>query len=278
MPRKPPIRPPPADARTVFRSRTSRCLALAAATAVIVTVVVRTGRRPRAEMPPADTPGADTPTARTAQPLLPETPTKARRRWPAAPAIIVIAAATGLTIHLTTHPDNSSGAACLSNPAMAPGTADEYVSGIPRPLILEDLPAPGTEIEPGTAMPLQESDEMHHDVSVLSVNRLRSTSQTQPGPGRRLVSVVIRERNTGQMRIIPQADNNAWLCDTDGTWYQHDEPMTTALGAAEATLLGPRQEVERRVVFQIREDARPSRVRIAVEGYDWTMTGDWKLG
>jgi hypothetical protein len=106
-------------------------------------------------------------------------------------------------------------------------------------------------------------------------------TQSHPPPppvgGRRLVSVLVRERNTGQMTIIPQGDDQAWLCDADGTWYQHDAALTAMLAGAGSDLLGPRLQVDQKVVFQLREDARPSRVRIVQHGYQWTKIADWKL-
>ncbi|GIF17985.1 hypothetical protein Ate02nite_07150 [Paractinoplanes tereljensis] len=246
-----------------------RCAAVAAVTAVIVALVVRAGRRPRAQVPEVEAPKPSPEPQPAASRFRPP------RRWVATLAVALLAAVGGIAAIIATRPN---GAACLSKPGMMPDTAGEYVSGMPRPLTIEDLPAPGTVIKLGDAMEIPESDEMQHDLSVRGAKGLETTSKLRATDGRRLVSVLVRERNTGQMTIIPQGDDQAWLCDADGTWYQHDAALTALLAEAGSDRLEPGRQVDQRVVFQLRAGARPSRVRIVQHAYRWTKTADWKLG
>jgi hypothetical protein len=106
--------------------------------AVVVVVAIQVGRRKHAEAPPAGPP------RRIHEPLPEPAPAAAwfrpwsRRRT--AFAVIVLAVVGGGAAIAFTRPD---GAACRSNPAMIPDTAGIYVSGMPRQLSIEDLPAPG---------------------------------------------------------------------------------------------------------------------------------------
>lgn len=79
----------------------------------------------------------------------------------------------------------------------------------------------------------------------------------------------------GQMAIIPQVGNYTWLCDAEGTWYQHDVAMTGILTGDNR--LEYRQKLVTKVAFQIRADARPARVRTAATGEETATIADWEL-
>jgi hypothetical protein len=163
----------------------------------------------------------------------------------------------------------------MSNPAMSADTANVYVSGVPRELLEEDLPAPGRVMGLGDLLELNNAAELRHDVSVLGTEDVEPRAGLRPADGRRLVAVLVQERNMGQMVIIPQVGNYTWLCDAEGTWYQHDAAMTGML--ARDNRLGYREKVVTKVVFQIRTDARPARVRTAATGDQAATTADWSL-
>lgn len=179
----------------------------------------------------------------------------------------VLAGVGGVAAIVAVRPD---GSACLSDPAVYPDTANVFTTGMPRELDIEDLPAQGTVIASGDPLALGD-----HEVSVLGVEDLGETARMRAEDGRRLVSVLVRERNSGDRDIIPQAGNHAWLCDTDGTWYQHDRAMTGML--AGPARLGPREKTVEKVVFQIRAGAQPSRVRTVSHGYRSQTLTDWEL-
>ncbi|KHD75247.1 hypothetical protein [Actinoplanes utahensis] len=242
-------------------------VAVAAVTAVAVAVAarVRAGNSDVETTEPVPTPPEPEPVRRR------------RRRvwwWMAGLAVVLVAAGGGLAVVLTSRPD---GAACLSQPTMAADTADTGVGGAILVPLLRDLPPAGQVIPLGGALTLEHSAEMRHEITVLGVDGLKPNERIQPVHGRRLVSVRVRERNTGQLPIIPQGDDHAWLCDTDGYWYQHDTVMTTLLADTAAAQLDSRLQVEQRVVFQIRAESEPSRVRIAQYVGTGPRTGDWKL-
>ncbi|MFI1992898.1 hypothetical protein [Actinoplanes sp. NPDC020271] len=194
------------------------------------------------------------------------------RRWIAVSVVVVLAAASGITAVVVTGPD---GSACMSEPTMSPDTASVYVSGMPREVLVEDLPAPGTSMALGDLLELEDEPERRHDVSVLGADDLEPSNDLRPADGRRLVSVSLQERNMGQTAIVPQVGNYTWLCDADGTWYQHDAAMTGMLAGTDR--LEYRQKVVEKVVFQIRDGARPVRVRTAATGDRSTTVADWEL-
>ncbi|HWS35518.1 MAG TPA: hypothetical protein VN408_22610, partial [Actinoplanes sp.] len=117
--------------------------------------------------------------------------------------------------------------------------------------------------------------ESRHDVTVLGVDDLKPRADLRPADGRRLVSVSLQERNMGQMTIMAQVRNYTWLCDAEGTWYQHDLAMTRMLSGDDR--LENREKVTQTVVFQIRADARPARVRTPATGEQSATTADWEL-
>ncbi|SFE85693.1 hypothetical protein SAMN05421541_10468 [Actinoplanes philippinensis] len=186
--------------------------------------------------------------------------------------MVVLAAVSGITAIVLIGAD---GSACVSNPTMYPDTANVYVSGMPRELLVEDLPAPGREMALGDRLELRRTSESRHDVSVLGADDLEPSTDLRPMDGRRLVSVSVQERSLGEVAIIPQVGNYTWLCDADGTWYQHDRAMTGMLTGNSRSAFSGR--VVNRVVFQIRADARPARVRTAATGEPSSMIADWEL-
>jgi hypothetical protein len=194
------------------------------------------------------------------------------RRGVAAAVVVVLVAVSGITVFVLTRPD---GSACLSSPAVYPDSANVYVNGMPREILVEDLPAPGRLMKLGDLLELGHGAENRHDVSVLGVDDLEPTANLRPADGRRLVSVSLQERNMGQMAIIAQVRNYTWLCDAEGTWYQHDLAMTRML--SDDDRLGNREKVIQKVVFQIRADARPALVRTPATGEQSATTADWEL-
>ncbi|MEV6302570.1 hypothetical protein AB0M02_24365 [Actinoplanes sp. NPDC051861] len=194
------------------------------------------------------------------------------RRWVAASVVVVLVTVFGATTFLLTRPD---GSACMSSPTVYPDSANVYVDGMPRQILVEDLPVPGRLMKLGDLLELGHTAESRHDVSVLGVDDLEPSANLRPVEGRRLVSVSLQERNMGQMTIIAQVGNYTWLCDAEGTWYQHDLAMTRMLAGDDR--LEHREKVIRKVVFQIRSDARPARVRTPATGEQSATIADWEL-
>ncbi|WP_146164183.1 hypothetical protein [Pseudosporangium ferrugineum] len=194
------------------------------------------------------------------------------RRWVAASVVVVLVVVSGATAFVLTRPD---GSACLSSPAVYPDSANEYVNGMPREILVEDLPAPGRLMKVGDLLELGHDAESRHDVSVLGADDLEPTADLRPADGRRLVSVSLQERNMGRLTIIAQVRNYTWLCDAEGTWYQHDLAMTRMLAGDDR--LENREKVIQKVVFQIRADARPALVRTPANGHRSATTADWEL-
>lgn len=163
----------------------------------------------------------------------------------------------------------------MSSPTVYPDSANVYVDGTPREILVEDLPPSGRLLTLGNLLELGHAAESRHDVSVLGVDDVEPTANLRPADGRRLVSVSLQERNMGQRTIIAQVGNYTWLCDAEGTWYQHDLAMTRMLAGDDR--LEHREKVVQRVVFQIRADARPARVRTAATGEQSATSADWEL-
>ncbi|WP_433788808.1 hypothetical protein [Actinoplanes sp. CA-252034] len=174
--------------------------------------------------------------------------------------------------------DELDGYACLSGPEIAPDTAPTDVPGMRRVPRLESLPSRGPRITGGDVAEIRDTFtyEVAREVSVRGTNDVEPGTNLQPSAGRRLVSVKIREHNISRRGgYLLTVNHRIWLCDADGTWYEHDAKLTKAL-TGEAMGIDAGMQFDHRVVFQIYEHSRPHLVRVG-GGYGETASGDWKV-
>ncbi|SFF31139.1 hypothetical protein SAMN05421541_108369 [Actinoplanes philippinensis] len=90
------------------------------------------------------------------------------------------------------------------------------------------------------------------------------------------MSVEVREHDiSGRGGYLLTENARIWLCDEDGTWYEHDVRLTQALNGG-AIGIDADAQFDHRVVFQVYEHARPHLVRVG-NGYGEPAAGDWKV-
>jgi hypothetical protein len=250
-------------------NRIYRRLACTAVAATAVALAFQAGRRTRPGQPPAPEPP---PAVVTDEPPAPR-----RRPWRRVLLAVSVLVVTGGTVAVVA--DELDGFACLSSPEIAPDTAPTDVPGMRRVPRLESLPSRGPRIKVGEVAEVRDPStyEVTREVSVWGTNDVAPGTNLQPSAGRRLVSVKVREHNISDRGgYVLTVNHRVWLCDEDGTWYEHDAKLTKAL-TGEAMGIDEGMQLDHRVVFQIYEHSQPHLVRVAhVSG--WTASGDWKVG
>ncbi|BEL03904.1 hypothetical protein Q0Z83_020950 [Actinoplanes sichuanensis] len=251
--------------------RTFRRLAYSTVTTALVAAAFQAGRRTRPEQPPvAQKVEKDEPPAPAAPSRRP------RGRVLLAVSVLVITAGTVAAVV-----GELDGYACLSNPVIAADPRPTGVQGMTRVPLLTRLPYRGPRVAAGDAVKIRQpypSMEWQREVTVRGVDDVRPATNLQPSAGRRLVSVTASEHNISRRNLNLLNMEKVWLCDADGTWYEHDAEMTKTLKVAAGGVgYDPGMRVDHRVVFQIFEHARPHRVRIGKESTD-PASGDWMVG
>lgn len=104
----------------------------------------------------------------------------------------------------------------------------------------------------------------------------------QPLPGHRAVMFVVHVRNTGSIWLNSRLDPDAWVLDAGGANYRAGEILSLHGRPWDAYdlanwLLQPGWEADRNVGFVVPENARLTRLHIAVHMGDSAPTAEWKL-
>ncbi|MEU8660151.1 hypothetical protein [Actinoplanes philippinensis] len=252
-------------------NRTLRRLTCSAVTAAAVVVAFQAGRRIR----PSPSPAPEPPAVVKDEP--PAGPGSRRRPWRRVLLAVSVLVVTGGTVGVVA--DELDGYACLSSPVIAPDTAPTGVPGMQRVPRIESLAYRGPRFAVGDTVRIRDSavSEMVREVEVRGVDDVEPDANLQPAAGRRLVSVSVREHNISRLGLYLLTYDKVWLCDADGTWYEHDARLTKQLKAGDALGFDAGMRFDHRVVFQIYEHSRPTRVRVAGSSGD-PASGDWKVG
>jgi hypothetical protein len=244
-------------------------------------------RENRAQIPPEATAPAG-PTgqilvpAAPAAPAAPSNPAAAavvapppgRPRWVALVAVAVVAAGVGALAARVSRP----GETASRTPAAPAAVASPSWTPLPRPSSPAPVPAGGVVPRNGTVT-MQGGNGEQMQISIVAVQdpELSGFPELKPATGDRLVSVTVNAKNIGTIPFIAQLQKYAWVADERNNWHQRDTTMTTAMAAFPDALVEPEWEFARTIVFEVKRDAKLSRLRLTLQPGDATRTAEWLL-